>query len=186
MRCLFVLAALKCGLTLCLATSHAGQSSIKMVDTSIGVRLLDLNGQPLSLPNGAHLVISCFGRTMWPQQYWAHVIGQPDSEGNMLCVTKFPVDSLFLSELLRRVGNREEVELQTEVQLLDSRGAPVRLSNGIRIEIYRLGIQSWPPGRVAVIIGQPDVRGRLKTKIRLPIDSITLRNFTLLARGQGK
>lgn len=187
MRCSFVLTALLSGLLLHPATAYAGQpSTIRMVDTSIGVRLLDSNAQPLSFPDGAHLIISCFGRTTWSPVHWAHVVGQPDGEGNMLCVARFPVDSVFLADLVRRAGNRTEVDLQTEVQLLNVRNQPMRLPNGLRVEIYRLGTYPWPPGRTAIITGQPDVQARLKAKIRLPIDAITLRNFTLLARGQGK
>lgn len=187
MHRLFVLAALVCGFGLCPVTAATGKpSTIKMVETSIGLRMLDLNAQPLSVPDGAHLVIKCFGRTTWMQIHWAHIVGQLDSEGNMLCVTQFPVDAVFLTDLLRQVGGREQVDLPTEVQLLDGHDRPMRLPNGLRIEICRLGTYPWPPGRVAVIFGRPDVNGRLKSKIRLPIDSVTLRNFTLLTKGQGK
>ena len=100
-------------------------------------------------------------------------------------MTQFPIDLAFVAGLIKSVGNRDAADVPTEVQLLDGRDRPICPVNGLRIEIYRLGANPWQSGRVAVIVGQPDANGRLKTTIRLPIDSTTLLNFSLLAVGRG-
>jgi hypothetical protein len=100
-------------------------------------------------------------------------------------IAKFPVDSLFLTDLVRRVGKREQVDIPIGIQLLDGEGTPIRVRQGFRLELYRFGKYAWPEGRVAVTMGIPDKAGFIRTTIRLPIDAVTLRNFTLLAAGQG-
>jgi hypothetical protein len=115
------------------------------------------------------------------------VRGWPDSTGDIQCVAKFPVDVDFLKRLTEAVGSRKEADLTMEVQVLDGHDRPVSLPNGLRVEIYRLGANPWPVGRVAVIYGQPDSIGRLKSKVNLPIDTITFLNFSLLMTlGRGK
>lgn len=160
---------------------------IRMVETSIGLRLLDGNGLPLNLTNGLRLEMFRFGQTPWERNHWAIIVGRPDSDGNMLGLTKFPVDSIFLMNLVHQAGGREHVDLGIGLRILDGSGrTTIRPSAGVRLELYRFGKYAWPSGRVAVVRGNPDGDGYLRTTIRLPIDANTLRNFTLLANGQGQ
>ncbi|MEK7537995.1 MAG: hypothetical protein AAB619_03425 [Patescibacteria group bacterium] len=158
---------------------------IKIVEMCVGVRVLDGNGQPLHPPTGVRLEVSRFGQTTWAPGRWAYIIGRLDSEGNMLVMAKFPVDSMFLTGLIRRAGKQDQADLGISLRILDGDGRPLRPANGIRLEIYRFGKYPWPPGRVAIVTGRPDEGGYLRTPIRLPIASVTLRNFILLANGQG-
>lgn len=174
-------------LLLFVSPSKAGQpTTIKMVETSITVRLSDGVGQPVQLADGLRLEMFRFGRTPWERKHWAIIQGRPDSEGMMATTAMFPVDSVFITDLLRRARGIDQAGLGVGLRVLDGNGQSIRPASGIRLELSRFGKYPWPPGRAAVIRGSPDGDGYVRSSIQLPIDGTTLRNFALLLQGVGK
>lgn len=161
-------------------------SPIRRVETAIAARITDRWGQPLPLPTGLQLVFFKFHAKAWAPEIWARVKTRTDSDGRWQAMAMFPVDSTFMMALVKYAAHRDRVKVDIGLQLLDQDGRAVHCPNGVRIELSRFGERAWAPGQSAVIVGDPDDTGRFWPKMDMPIDAVTLYNFTQLAKGHGK
>lgn len=158
---------------------------VKLVETAIGGRITDQYGQPLQLPRGLHIIFFKFHQKSWDEAVWAHIKTRPDSDGRFLATGVFPIDSSFMVAMVKYVAGREKADIDVGIQVLDLDDHILACPNGVRFELSRYGLMPWPPGKVAVIKGRLDDAGRMWPKMSMPVDAITLRNFTLLAQGRG-
>ncbi len=169
----------------CFAQAGKSESPIKLVETSIAGRITDQYGKPLRLPRSLHIVFFKFHQRAWSEAISAHIRTQPDVDGYFLATGVFPIDSVFMMTLVRMSAGREKAEIDVGLRLMDQSGGTLACPNGVRFEISRFGAVPWSTGKVAVIKGHLDDAGRMWPKMSIPIDAITLRNFTLLAQGRG-
>lgn len=168
------------------STSVAQQpSTVKLVETAVVGRVTDRWGQPMHFPNGLQMIFFKFHSKSWEPKLWAHIPVRPDADGKFQSSGVFPIDSVFMIGLINHASGRDRAKIDVGLQALDARGQPMHFPNGLRVELSQYGRQAWPPGTVAVMSGSPDDLGRMWPKMDIPVNAITLRNFTLLAQGKG-
>ena len=104
-------------IALCLALSlmlglayRLGQAKPTIMHDKIGLalRVLDGNGQPIRSPNGINVQISRFGKTPWPEHLWANIRGAPDQRGWLKTNAVFPVDSIFINNMVQMAAGKGE------------------------------------------------------------------------------
>lgn len=160
-------------------------SAVKLVETAVVGRVTDRWGQPMHFPNGLQMIFFKFHSKSWEPKLWARIPVRPDAEGRFQSSGVFPIDSLFMIGLIKHASGMDRAKIDVGLQALDARGQPMQFPNGLRVELSQYGRQAWPLGTVAVISGSPDDLGRMWPKMDIPVNAITLRNFTLLAQGKG-
>ncbi len=183
---LLAVAVIWLGIEPAVAGQDNGKSSIKMVATPIVGQLTDkLRQRPIAGLTRVRIEIFRFGRKSWDRSYWAVFKADLTPAGRFAAITDFPVDSVFISEVMAR--GLPTGGVPTGCRIIDeSSSSSIRFDDGVMLRLTQLGPQPWRNGAAAVITGHPDADGYFLGRMILPEDDITRANFRALANSRGR